>query len=40
MLVPTKESKKNIQKCEGLWTKIRDLIKSITKNSYDFDENI
>ena len=33
MLVPTNESKETIKKNEELWSKIRDLIKSITKNS-------
>ena len=31
-LVPTNESKGKIKKCEELWIKIRDLIRSITKN--------
>ena len=35
-LVPTNESKK---KYEELWIKIRDLIRSITKNSEYYDEN-
>ena len=34
-LVPTNESKK---KNEELWSKIKDLIRSITKNSDDYDE--
>ena len=37
-LVPTNESKEKIKKYEELWSKIRDLIRSITKNSDDFDE--
>ena len=38
-LVPTNESnKKKIEKYEELWGKIRDLIRSITKNSDDYDE--
>ena len=37
-LVPTNESKKIIKKYEDLGSKIRDLIKSVTKNSYDYDE--
>ena len=37
-LVPTNESKEKIEKYEELWIKIRDLIKSITKNSDDYDE--
>ena len=35
-LVPTNESKK--KKYEELWNKIRDLIRSITKNLIDYDE--
>ena len=35
-LVPTNESKE--KKYEELWSKIRDLIKSITKNSDDYDK--
>ena len=38
MLVPTNGSKEKIKKYEELWVKIRDLIRSITKNSYDYDE--
>ena len=39
-LVPTDENKEKIKKYEELWIKIRDLIRSITKNSdtYDYDE--
>ena len=39
-LVPTHESKKKIKKFEELWIKIRNLIRSVTKNSddYDYDE--
>ena len=37
MLVPTNESKKKKQYRE-LWSKINDSIRSITKNSYDYDE--
>ena len=37
MLVPTNESKEKIKKSEELWSKIRDLIRSITKNSDDYD---
>ena len=37
-LVPTKESKEKIKKYKKLLSKIKDLIKSITKNSDDFDE--
>ena len=35
-LVSTNESKVIIQKYEKLWSKIRDLIRSITKNSDDY----
>ena len=38
MLIPTNESKENIKKHEELWSKFRDLIRSITKNSDDYDE--
>ena len=37
-LVPTNEHKEEIKKYEELWSKIRDLIRSITKNSDDNDE--
>ena len=37
-LVPTTESKEKIKKYEELWSKIGDLIKSITKKSDDYDE--
>ena len=37
-LVLTNESKEEIKKYEELWTKIRDLIGSITKNSDDYDK--
>ena len=37
-LVPTNESKEKIKKYEELWSEIRDLIRSITKNSDDYDE--
>ena len=37
-LVPTNESKEKIKKYEELWSKIRDFIRSITKNSDDYDE--
>ena len=39
MLVPTKESKEKTKRYEELWSKIRDLIGSITKNSDDYDES-
>ena len=38
MLVPTNESKEKIKKDEELLCKIRNLIRSITKNSDDYDE--
>ena len=31
-------AKKKLKKYEELWSKIRDLIKSITKNSDDYEE--
>ena len=37
-LVPTNESKEKIKKYEELWSKIKDLIRLITKNSDDYDE--
>ena len=37
-LVPTTESKEIIKKYEELWSKTRDLISSVTKNSDDYDE--
>ena len=37
-LNPTKESKEKIKKYKELWSKIKDLIRSITKNSNDYDE--
>ena len=39
-LVPTNERKEIIKKNEELWSKIRDLIRSITKNSDDYDAKI
>ena len=39
-LVPTSKSKEKILKDEKLWSKIRDLIGSITKYSDDYDKNI
>ena len=38
ILVPANESKEKIKKYEELWIKIRDLIRSITKNLDDYDE--
>ena len=37
-LVPTNESKEIIKKYEELWSKITDLIRSITKKSDDYHE--
>ena len=37
-LVPTNEGKEKIKKCEELWIKIRDLIRSVTKKSNGYDE--
>ena len=37
-LVPTNESKEKLKKYEELWSKIRYLIRSITKNSDEYDE--
>ena len=37
ILVPTNESKEQIEKYEELWIKIRYLIRSITKNSDDYE---
>ena len=37
-LAPTNESKEITKKGEKLWSKIRDLIRSITKHSDDYDE--
>ena len=39
-LVPTNESKEKKRKYEELWSKIKNLIRSITKNSNDYDENM
>ena len=39
MPVPTNESKEKIKRDEELWSKIRDLIRSVTKNSDDYNEN-
>ena len=35
ILVPTNESREKIKKYEELWSKIRDLSRSITKNADD-----
>ena len=37
-LVPTNENKDKIEKYEKLWSKIRELIRSIIKNSDDYGE--
>ena len=37
-LIPTNENKEKTQKNKELCSKIRDLIRSITKNSNDYDE--
>ena len=37
-LVPTNESKEKIKKYEELWSTIRDLIRSRTKNADDYDK--
>ena len=37
-LVPTNESKEKLKKYEVLWSKIRDLIRSITKISDNYDD--
>ena len=39
ILVPTNESKEKIEKYEELWIKIRYLIRSITKNSDDYEHD-
>ena len=38
MLVPANESKEVIKEYEELWSKIKNLIRSINKNSDDHDE--
>ena len=40
MLVPTNESKEKIKKYEELYSKIKELVRSITKNLDDYDGNI
>ena len=37
-LVPTNESKEKIKKYEELWSKIRYIIRPMTKNSDNYDE--
>ena len=39
-LVRTNESKEKIKKYEELCSKVKDLIRSITKNSNDYDKNL
>ena len=34
------EAKKKLKKYEELWSKSRDLVRSITKNSDDYDEKL
>ena len=36
--VPTNENKEKIKKYKELWIKTRDIIRSRTKNSDDYDE--
>ena len=38
MLVLTNKSKEKIEKYKELWSKVRDLIRSLTKNSDNYDE--
>ena len=38
MLLPTDESKEITKKYEEMWSKIKDLISSITNNLGDYDE--
>ena len=38
MLIPTNECKEIIKRYEELWSKIGDLISSVTKISDDYDE--
>ena len=38
ILLSTNESKEKIEKYEELWSKIRDLIRLMTRNSDDYDE--
>ena len=39
IVVPAEENKDTLKNYEELWTKIRDLIRSKTNNSDDYDEN-
>ena len=38
MLVATNQSTEKIKKYEELWSKIKDIIRSLTKNSDDYNE--
>ena len=38
ILGPTNESKQKIKEDKELWSNLRDLIRSVTKNLDDFDE--
>ena len=38
MLVATNQSAEKIKKYEKLWSKIKDIIRSLTKNSDDYNE--
>ena len=38
-LVPTNESKEIIKEYDELWNKIKDLIRTMTKKSDDYDES-
>ena len=38
MLFPTDESKDTLKKYKEMWSKVRDLIRSTTNNSEDYDE--
>ena len=37
-LVPTNKSEEKLKKYEELWIKSRDLIRSVTKKSHNYDE--
>ena len=37
-LVSTNKSKEMVKKYKDLWSKIKDFIREITKNSEDYDE--
>lgn len=39
LLVQTDESKDTLKKCGELWSKTRDVIRSIISNSDDYDKN-